>query len=77
MLHLVLHLLPLFAVAALLLGGRFVGEQRILARHRARMTPRVRREASYRWAPARPARFASPLGRSPRTFRGPPAPAAV
>lgn len=72
MLHLALHLLPFFAVAALLVRGRFVGEERILARRLASIAPVRRRAEARRWAPARPARVASLFARSPRTLRGPP-----
>jgi len=71
--HTALHALPFVAVLALLLCGRFVGEERILARRAPTAAPRLRRARSRRWAPARPARVSSLFARSPRTFRGPPA----
>jgi hypothetical protein len=74
--HTALHLLPFLGVVALLLSGRFVGEERILARH-ARPVPRPRRAAVRRWTLRRPDRVISLFARSPRSFRGPPAFAAV
>ena len=70
--HMALHALPFLGVAALLLCGRFVGEERILARH-VQPTPRRRRAPVRRWALRRPDRVVSLFARSPRTFRGPPA----
>jgi hypothetical protein len=71
--HTALHALPFFAVLALLLCGRFVGEERILARRLPAAAPRRRRARAPRWAPERPARVSSLFARSPRTLRGPPA----
>ena len=70
--HMALHALPLLGVAALLLCGCFVGEERILARH-AQAPPRRRRMPARRWALRRPDRVVSLFARSPRTLRGPPA----
>jgi|RhiMethySRZTD1v2_1073278.scaffolds.fasta_scaffold1663828_1 hypothetical protein len=70
--HSALHALPMLGVAALLLCGRFVGEERILARH-VQPVPRRRRAPARRWALRRPDRVVSLFARSPRTFRGPPA----
>ncbi len=70
--HTALHALPFFAVLALLLCGRFVGEERILARRVPAAAPRLRRATARRWAPDRPARVSSLFARSPRSFRGPP-----
>jgi hypothetical protein len=67
-----LYAMPLLVVGSLLLTGRFVGEERILAL-RAAPVARPRRAASRRWAPARPARARSLFARAPRTLRGPPA----
>lgn len=69
----VLFALPFVALAALLLTGRFYGEGRILAFHRARRITPARRAPALRWRPARPARARSLFARSPRTLRGPPA----
>ena len=71
--HTALHALPFVAVLALLLCGRFVGEERILARRLPAAAPRLPRARSRRWAPDRPARVSSLFARSPRSFRGPPA----
>lgn len=64
-----LFALPVLAILALLSAGRYVGEERILAR---RERPRVRRAPSRRWRPSRPDGVRSLLARTPRTFRGPP-----
>jgi hypothetical protein len=64
---------PFLAVAALLVSGRFFGEERILAFHRAHHTVRARRVAAPRWRPETATRARSLFARSPRTFRGPPA----
>ena len=68
-----LYALPLLALAALLLNGRFVGEERILALHQTRGDRPPRRAAARRWGAARPARVPSLHARAPRSFRGPPA----
>jgi hypothetical protein len=63
---------PLFLIVALLLGGRFVGEDRILARwHAAR--PRPARAPARRWARGRERALRSRLERVATTLRGPPA----
>jgi hypothetical protein len=69
--ELVLYGGPLLFLTGLLLSGRFIGEERILAR-RAAPAPRPR-AARQTWArlPERP--LASLLERSPRLLRGPPA----
>lgn len=68
----VLFALPVVATFALLLSGRFVGEQRILALRAARLTPGRRRTPARRWQPTRPSSARSLFARAPRTFRGPP-----
>ena len=75
--ELVLYLTPLFLLAALLLSGHYVGEERIVAGWRGGRDGRYRRIAASRphlrrWLP-----LASLLARSPRTLRGPPALLAV
>lgn len=70
--HLALHALPLVALTVLLLNGLFVGEERILAVHRARAALRRRPAPERRWQADRPSPVASLLARSPRTLRGPP-----
>jgi hypothetical protein len=65
-----LYAAPFLVIAALLLSGRFIGEERILAAYRS--LPRARRAASS-WPrlPARP--LSSALERAPWSLRGPPA----
>ena len=70
-----LYAAPFLVIAALLLSGRFIGEERILAR-RAAPTPRLRAERRS-WARLPERSLASLLERSPRLQRGPPAPAAA
>lgn len=70
--ELVLYLTPLFLIAALLLSGHYVAEDRIVAAWRA-----CRKRLRNRRAPARPRQaselpLASLLARSPRSLRGPP-----
>jgi hypothetical protein len=65
---------PFLIVAALLLTGRFVGEQRILAARLARLAPL--RAARTRWSSRHAAALVSLLERAPRSLRGPPALAA-
>ena len=61
---------PFLLLIGLLLSGRFIGEQAILARRRphARLRPPARR-----WTPVREYALASLLERSTRQLRGPPA----
>jgi hypothetical protein len=68
-----LFALPVMVILALLMTGRFVGEERILALRAARLAPQPRRTPAPRWRPARPAQGRSLFARAPRTFRGPPA----
>jgi len=64
-----LYAAPFLVIAALLLSGRFIGEERILAAYRA--LPRARRvAAAWPRLPARP--LSSALERAPRSLRGPP-----
>jgi hypothetical protein len=62
---------PFLVLLGLLLSGRFIGEEAILARRTRAAAPRLR-PLPRRWAalPERP--FASLLERSPRLERGPP-----
>ena len=62
---------PVIIVAALLLTGRFVGEERILAARLARLAPP--RPARARWSRRLLAALVSLLERAPRSERGPPA----
>jgi hypothetical protein len=66
---------PLLFITGLLLSGRFIGEERILAR-RIAPAPRLRAERQT-WARLRERPLAALLERSPRLLRGPPAPAAA
>ena len=70
--ELVLYLTPLFLIAALLLSGHYVAEDRIVAAWRT-----CRRRLLSGRVPARPRPscerpLVSLLARSPRTLRGPP-----
>jgi hypothetical protein len=71
--ELALYLTPLFLIAALLLCGRYVAEDRIVRRWRASASARPARRARDRWRPVAEAALASLLERSPRLERGPPA----
>ena len=62
---------PVFLIVALLLGGRFVGEDWIASRVRAASAPR-RAPALRRWAPGHERSLASLLDRSACLLRGPP-----
>ena len=66
---------PLLFLIGLLLSGRVIGEERILAR-RAAPLPRLR-AARQSWARLRERPLASLLERSTSLLRGPPAPAAA
>jgi hypothetical protein len=67
---------PLLVVAGLLLSGRFVGEERILARLSA-LAPKRRLAPRRRWSHLRDRALTSLLARGIRHLRGPPAPAAA
>ena len=72
--ELALYLTPLFLIAALLLCGRYVAEERIVRRWRSSSAPTLRaRRTRGRWRPVAEAALASLLERSPRLERGPPA----
>jgi hypothetical protein len=62
---------PFLLVAGLLLSGRFIGEEAILARRRPQPAPKLRPHAR-RWSPVRERPLASLLERSTRQLRGPP-----
>jgi hypothetical protein len=72
--ELALYLTPLFLIAALLLCGRYVAEERIVRRWRAHSAihRRPRRERG-RWPVVSETPRISLLERSPRLERGPPA----
>ena len=63
---------PLLLIAGLLISGRYLGEERILARRALPAAPRRRRTAA-RWRPAVERPLTSLLASSPRSKRGPPA----
>jgi hypothetical protein len=70
--ELALTFAPLLLLVGLLISGRYLGEERILARRLApALRPRRRTAARWRTVAERP--LASLLARSPRTQRGPPA----
>jgi hypothetical protein len=70
--ELALYLTPLFLIAALLLSGHYVAEDRIVAGWRGPRAPRTRRIVVVPH-PRRELPLASLLARSPRSLRGPPA----
>jgi hypothetical protein len=75
--ELALYLTPLFLLAALLLSGRYIAEDRIVRRWRGtRPSPRARREPG-RWPVLAALPPVSRLDRRPRPQRGPPALAGV
>jgi hypothetical protein len=71
--ELALYLTPLFLIAALLLSGRYVAEDRIVRRWRRAVPPRRARRVRSRWAALAEAPPVSRLGHGPRPQRGPPA----
>jgi hypothetical protein len=75
--ELALYLTPLFLIAALLLSGRYVGEERIVARWRATVAVLRRpRRRTARWRPQAVRALRSRLLQGSFGVRGPPAPAA-
>ena len=70
--QLALTLTPLFLLAALLLSGHFLGEDRIVARWRASAPPRSRRRAQ-RWRPRAVLPLRSVFEHGSFGVRGPPA----
>jgi hypothetical protein len=74
--HLALDAGPFLLVVGVLLKGRFVGEERILARRR-RARVAHRRPARRAWSRQRDRALASLLERRPRQLRGPPGPLAA
>jgi hypothetical protein len=71
--ELVLYLTPLFLIAALLLCGRYVAEEKIVRRWRASVMHRRPRRVHGRWPIIAETPLVSLLERSPRLDRGPPA----
>jgi hypothetical protein len=62
---------PFIIVASLLITGRYVGEELILAARLARLAPA--RAARARWSRRHAVALVSLLERAPRSERGPPA----
>lgn len=71
--ELALFALPFAALVALLVSGRYVGEEHIHALRRTPSLPRRKRAARPRWQRQCPVPTRSLFARAPRTFRGPPA----
>lgn len=71
-----LYAAPFVAIIGLLLSGRYVGEERILAVYRATSRPR-RRTTVTRRRPSLELPFSAALERAPWSLRGPPARAAA
>ncbi len=65
-----LYAAPFLVVAALLLSGRYVGEERILRVYRT--LPRPRRQAARRWPAAPELPLSGALERASWSLRGPP-----
>ena len=70
--QLVLYLTPLFLLAALLLSGHYLGEDRIVAHWRAAAAPRATRRAQ-RWRPRAVLPVRSVFEHGSFGVRGPPA----
>jgi hypothetical protein len=70
--QLALYLMPLFLIAALLLSGHYLGEDRILARWRASAVP-TRRRRVQRWRPRAVLPLRSVFDQGSFGVRGPPA----
>jgi hypothetical protein len=68
--ELVFYAGPFLLLIGLLLSGRFIGEDAILARHA--VAAALPRPLSRRWSPVRERPLASLLERSTRQLRGPP-----
>ena len=71
--QLVLYLTPLFLIAALLLSGHYLGEERIVARWRASAVPPLRRRRAQRWRPRAVLPLRSVFEHGSFGVRGPPA----
>jgi|SRR3954468_1194486 hypothetical protein len=70
-----LYAAPFLAVVALLISGRYVGEERILAVYRTQ--PRRRRRPARHWPSIPEQPFSAGIERAPWSLRGPPARAAA
>jgi hypothetical protein len=71
-LDMALYATPVVAIVGLLLSGRYVAEERILAARRTPPRPRRRRSAR-RWASLAELPFSAGVERAPWSLRGPPA----
>ena len=72
--ELTLYMTPVFLIAALLLSGRYVGEERIVARWRATVAVvRRPRRTTARWRPRAGLRLRSQHLEGSFAVRGPPA----
>ena len=69
--EMLLYAAPFIAIVGLPLSGRYVGEERILAFHRA--LPRPPRRTATRRRPGHELPFSAALERAPWSLRGPPA----
>jgi hypothetical protein len=71
--QLALYLTPLFLLAALLLSGHYLGEERIVARWRASTQSPFRRRRAQRWRPRAVLPLRSVFEHGSFGVRGPPA----
>jgi hypothetical protein len=71
--ELALYLTPLFLIGALLLSGRFIGEERIVARWRGAIAVRRSRRRAQRWRPQAVLVLRSAFLQGAFGVRGPPA----
>ena len=67
-----LYAAPFLAIVGLLLSGRYVAEERILAVYRSQPRPR-RLKVARRWPSLAERPFSAGLERAPWSLRGPPA----
>ena len=70
--ELALYLTPLFLIGALLLSGRFIGEERIVARWRGPVPARRPRRHAQRWRPQGVLVLRSVFAQGAFGVRGPP-----
>jgi hypothetical protein len=71
--ELTICLTPLFLIAALLLSGRYIGEERIVARWRGTARPQRSRRRTQRWRPRAVLALRSVFLQGSFGVRGPPA----
>jgi hypothetical protein len=67
-----LYAAPFLVIVGLLLSGRYVAEERILAVYRSQPKPR-RRKVAKRWPSIAELPFSAGIERAPWSLRGPPA----